>query len=121
MKHELLKPDSLSSSGSKADEYDVQERTVAKYFLECVEWRLIAAPPSLLAAASMWLARFVLGKEGLVCHYQCAFCAVEMTFQLKKYAAKKSMKVQCSSHPCHVTLTEMDGLRLACTYARGPP
>jgi Cyclin, N-terminal domain/Cyclin, C-terminal domain len=69
---------------SKADEYNVQARTVAKYFLEieCVEWRLIAAPPSLLAAASMWLARFVLGKEDWVCHYQCAFCAVGMTFPL---------------------------------------
>jgi G2/mitotic-specific cyclin 2 len=54
---------------SKADEYNVQARTVAKYFLEieCVEWRLIAAPPSLLAAAAMWLARFVLGKEDWVC------------------------------------------------------
>ena len=69
---------------SKADEYNVQARTVAKYFLEieCVEWRLIAAPPSLLAAASMWLARFVLGKEDWVCHFQCAFCAVGMTFPL---------------------------------------
>ena len=38
----------------------------------------------------------------------------------KKYAAKKFMKVQCSSHPHHVALTEMDGLRLARTYARGP-
>lgn len=38
----------------------------------------------------------------------------------KKYAAKKFMKVQCSSHPCYVALTEMDGLRLARTYARGP-
>ncbi|EMD34770.1 hypothetical protein CERSUDRAFT_116962 [Gelatoporia subvermispora B] len=49
---------------SKADEYDVQVRTVAKYFLEiqCLEWRLIAAPPSLLAAASMWLARLVLNR-----------------------------------------------------------
>lgn len=37
----------------------------------------------------------------------------------KKYAAKKFMKVQCSSHPCHVALTE-DGLRLARMYARGP-
>jgi G2/mitotic-specific cyclin 1/2 len=55
---------------SKADEYNVQARTVAKYFLEivCVEWRLIAAPPSLLAAASMWLARFVLGKEDWARH-----------------------------------------------------
>jgi hypothetical protein len=53
---------------SKADKYNVQARTVAKYFLEieCVEWRLITAPPSLLAAASMWLARFVLGKEDWV-------------------------------------------------------
>ena len=38
----------------------------------------------------------------------------------KKYAAKKFMKVQCSSHPRHVALPEMDGLRLARTYARGP-
>ena len=38
----------------------------------------------------------------------------------KKYAAKKFMKVQFPSHPCHVALTEMDGHRLARTYARGP-
>jgi hypothetical protein len=37
-----------------------------------------------------------------------------------KYAAKKFMKVQFSFHPCHVALTEMDGLRLARTYACGP-
>jgi G2/mitotic-specific cyclin 2 len=49
---------------SKADEYDMNVRTVAKYLLEiqCVEWRLIAAPPSLTAAASIWLARLVLGR-----------------------------------------------------------
>jgi G2/mitotic-specific cyclin 1/2 len=42
---------------SKADEYNVHARTVAKYFLEieCVEWRLVAAPPSLLAAASIMI------------------------------------------------------------------
>ncbi|GBE87395.1 hypothetical protein SCP_1100710 [Sparassis crispa] len=47
---------------SKADDYNVQVRTIAKYFLEiqCLEWRLIAAPPSLLAAAAIWLARIVL-------------------------------------------------------------
>jgi G2/mitotic-specific cyclin 1/2 len=51
---------------SKSNKYNVR----AKYFLEieCVEWRLIAAPPFLLAAASMWLARFVLGKEDWVCY-----------------------------------------------------
>jgi hypothetical protein len=53
---------------SKADEYDVKVRTVAKYLMEigCVEWRLIAAPPSLVAAASLWLARLVLGRGSWV-------------------------------------------------------
>ncbi|KAG6820909.1 hypothetical protein H0H93_009683 [Arthromyces matolae] len=50
---------------SKADEYNVKVRTLAKYLLEigCLEWRLIAAPPSLMAAASIWLARLALGME----------------------------------------------------------
>ncbi|KAJ4468789.1 cyclin-like protein [Lentinula aciculospora] len=50
---------------SKADDYNVKARTIAKYLLEiaCLEWRLIAAPPSLLAAAAMWLARISLGSE----------------------------------------------------------
>ncbi|KAH9022878.1 cyclin-like protein [Lactarius pseudohatsudake] len=99
---------------SKADEYNVQACTVAKYFLEieCVEWRLIAAPPSLLAAASMWLSRFVLGKEDWtpnLAHYSSyAESALIPTANLmlnyilkpvrhpsffKKYAAKKFMKV----------------------------
>ncbi|KAF9525749.1 cyclin-like protein [Crepidotus variabilis] len=50
---------------SKADEYNVKVRTLAKYLLEVgvLEWRLIAAPPSLMAAASIWLARLALGME----------------------------------------------------------
>lgn len=54
---------------SKADNYDIQVRTVAKYLLEiqCLEWRLIAAPPSLMAAASIWLARLILGGTEWVC------------------------------------------------------
>jgi G2/mitotic-specific cyclin 2 len=53
---------------SKADDYNVRARTLAKYLLEiaCVEWRLIAAPPSLLAAAALWLARLSLGSENWV-------------------------------------------------------
>jgi G2/mitotic-specific cyclin 1/2 len=39
---------------SKADEYSVQAPTVAKYFLETR-----SAPPSPLAAASVWLAWYV--------------------------------------------------------------
>ncbi|KAG6887855.1 hypothetical protein C0992_010459 [Termitomyces sp. T32_za158] len=50
---------------SKADDYNVKVRTLAKFLLEisCLEWRLIAAPPSLLAAASIWLARLALDME----------------------------------------------------------
>lgn len=53
---------------SKADDYNVQVRTIGKYLLEiqCLEWRLIAAPPSLLAAASVWLARLILGYSDWV-------------------------------------------------------
>ncbi|KAF7350463.1 Cyclin N-terminal domain-containing protein [Mycena venus] len=50
---------------SKADDYNVRVRTLGKYLIEisCLEWRLIAAPPSLLAAAAIWLARMALGEE----------------------------------------------------------
>ncbi|KAL1732239.1 cyclin-like protein [Schizophyllum commune] len=50
---------------SKADDYNVKVRTLGKYLLEigCLEWRLLATPPSLLAAASIWLARLALGLE----------------------------------------------------------
>ncbi|KAK0204046.1 g2/mitotic-specific cyclin cdc13 [Desarmillaria ectypa] len=50
---------------SKADDYNVRVRTLGKYLLEigCMEWRLLAAPPSLLAAAAMWLARLALNME----------------------------------------------------------
>ncbi|KAH6909563.1 g2/mitotic-specific cyclin cdc13 [Coprinopsis sp. MPI-PUGE-AT-0042] len=50
---------------SKADDYNVAVRTLGKYLIEigCLEWRLIAAPPSLMAAASIWLARLAMGYE----------------------------------------------------------
>lgn len=49
---------------SKADGYDIQTRTVAKYFVEmcCVDRRLIGTVPSMIAAAGMWLARKVLDR-----------------------------------------------------------
>jgi G2/mitotic-specific cyclin 2 len=51
--------------GSKADDCEFKARTVAKYLLEigCLERRLVATLPSLLAAAALWLARLVLGRE----------------------------------------------------------
>ncbi|EGO30483.1 hypothetical protein SERLADRAFT_344925 [Serpula lacrymans var. lacrymans S7.9] len=50
---------------SKAHKYDVKACTIAKYFLEiqCLEWRLLAAPPSLIAAAAIWPARLILGQD----------------------------------------------------------
>lgn len=51
--------------GSKADDCETKARTVAKYLLEigCLEWRLVGTLPSLMAAAALWLARLVLGRE----------------------------------------------------------
>ncbi len=48
---------------SKADDYNQMTRTLGKYFTEIglLEWRLLSATPSLLAAASLWLARMVFG------------------------------------------------------------
>lgn len=60
---------------SKADDYNLKARTLGKYLIEiaCLEWRLIAAPPSLLAAAAIWLARIALGEENWVCSAPCPF------------------------------------------------
>lgn len=49
---------------SKADNYDIQTRTLGKYLLEigCLDHRFIRYPPSHVAAASMYLARLVLNR-----------------------------------------------------------
>ncbi|KAI5862945.1 cyclin-like protein [Durotheca rogersii] len=49
---------------SKADKYDNEIRTVAKYFLEValMDERFVASPPSYVAAGSHCLSRMVLGK-----------------------------------------------------------
>ncbi|GAA5886381.1 hypothetical protein JCM6882_001622 [Rhodosporidiobolus microsporus] len=49
---------------SKADGYDIQSRTMAKYLMEIsiVDHRFMATTPSLIAAGAAWLARRVLGK-----------------------------------------------------------
>lgn len=51
---------------SKADQYDIQVRTVAKYLLEIalVDHRFLVYPPSLTAAAGMYLARHMLDRGG---------------------------------------------------------
>ncbi|KAJ7856952.1 nime/cyclinb [Mycena olivaceomarginata] len=98
---------------SKADGYDPRTRTLAKYLAEivCVEHRLLPSPPSLLAAAAMWLARIALGEEEwshTLAHYAMYTesvlipVATHMLYYVlqpirhqslyKKYAGKRNMK-----------------------------
>ncbi|KAF2842503.1 putative G2/mitotic-specific cyclin-B [Patellaria atrata CBS 101060] len=98
---------------SKADNYDIQTRTLGKYLLEisCLDHRFIAHPPSEVAAAAMYLARIVLDRgewDATLAHY-AGYTEEELTpcFHLmvdylrspvvheaffKKYASKKFMK-----------------------------
>ncbi|KAF5851268.1 hypothetical protein GGP41_004078 [Bipolaris sorokiniana] len=59
---------------SKADNYDIQTRTLGKYLLEigCLDHRFLAHPPSQVAAAAMYLARLVLERgpwDATLTHY----------------------------------------------------
>ena len=49
---------------SKADDFDLETRTLAKYFLELtiMDERFVASPPSYLAAGAHCLSRFILNK-----------------------------------------------------------
>ena len=49
---------------SKADGYDVQSRTLAKYLMEIsiVDHKFLTCPPSLIAAAAAWFARKILNR-----------------------------------------------------------
>lgn len=55
---------------SKADNYDLETRTLAKYFLEVtvMDERFVASPASFLAAGSHCLARLMLHKGDWVSH-----------------------------------------------------
>ena len=57
---------------SKADNYDIQTRTLGKYLLEVslVDHRFMCFHPSHIAAASMFLARLILGKGEWVCNVE---------------------------------------------------
>jgi G2/mitotic-specific cyclin 1/2 len=60
---------------SKADNYDIQTRTLGKYLLEigCLDHRFLAHPPSQVAAAAMYLARLVLERGPWVCHSRAPY------------------------------------------------
>jgi hypothetical protein len=98
---------------SKADNYDIQTRTLGKYLLEigCLDHRFLAHPPSQVAAASMYLARLVLDRgawDATLVHYSgYTEEEIQPVLQLmidylsspvvheaffKKYASKKFLK-----------------------------
>lgn len=100
---------------SKADDYDVQLRTLGKFLLEItiVDHRFIGMLPSLCSAAAMYIARLVLDKNpvwnGNLIHYSGGYRVddmrecVELIVQylvapvehdefFKKYATRKFMK-----------------------------
>lgn len=54
---------------SKADDYDLETRTLAKYFLEVtiMDERFVGSPASFLAAGAHCLARLMLKKGTWVC------------------------------------------------------
>lgn len=61
---------------SKADNYDIQTRTLGKYFLEIslLDHRFMKFPPSQIAAGSMYLARLVLERGEWVRAVYAARC-----------------------------------------------
>lgn len=100
---------------SKADDYDVQSRTLGKYLLEItiVDYKFIGMRPSLCCALAMYLARLILGKvpiwNGNLIHYSGGYRisdmkeCIELMFNyllapiehdefFKKYAMRKFMK-----------------------------
>ncbi|KAF9407399.1 G2/mitotic-specific cyclin [Podila epigama] len=98
---------------SKADNYDIHSRTVAKYLMEVpiLDERMLCYPPSQIAAAALCLARQMLGNDdwhGNLVHYsgytyaQLEPCLIKMQifltqvdkslFVYRKYSTKRYMK-----------------------------
>ncbi|KDN49079.1 hypothetical protein RSAG8_02432, partial [Rhizoctonia solani AG-8 WAC10335] len=106
-------PMSFLRRGNKAEDYNANTRTLAKFLIEIsvVEERLLKYTPSMLAAAGLWLARLILDKpewNANLEHYsgypesrlvRCANVMVNFLLQpikhdslWRKYSKKKYMK-----------------------------
>ena len=70
---------------SKADEYDLETRTLAKYFLEItiMDVRFVGSPASFAAAGAHCLARLMLGGSWVCCyvinHLPLLFCFADLS------------------------------------------
>ena len=123
---------------SKADNYDIQTRTLGKYLLEigCLDHRFLEHPPSLVAASAMYLARKAMSSGEwdatlekyagyseqeiqpvfkLMVDYLAAPVAHHAFF--RKYASKKFLKGE--SRSMNVTASVLKLTRLS--FHRSPP
>jgi G2/mitotic-specific cyclin 3/4 len=66
---------------SKADDYDLETRTLAKYFLEVtiMDERFVGSPPSYVAAGAHCLARMMLKKGDWVSQASCSILFPTLT------------------------------------------
>ena len=92
---------------SKADDYDLETRTLSKYFLEItiMDERFVGCAPSFLAAGAHCLARLMLKKGDWVCSCQLySLHAVSLLTQV--VASSRSLfrihvAATPSAHDCH--------------------
>lgn len=105
---------------SKADNYDIQTRTLGKYLMEIslLDHRFMSYPQSHIAAAAMYLARLILERgpwDATLAHYAgYTEKEIDPVFRLmidylhrpvsheaffKKYASKKFLKGECPTSP----------------------
>jgi G2/mitotic-specific cyclin 2 len=87
---------------SKADNYDVQTRTLGKYLLEisCLDHRFIGHPPSQIAAAAMYMARLVLDRGEWVCLH---FAAVKFVLTRPRTLPFPTMLDTPKRSSCHAS------------------
>ncbi|OAA66127.1 Cyclin B, G2/mitotic-specific [Cordyceps fumosorosea ARSEF 2679] len=81
---------------SKADDYDLDTRTLAKYFLELtiMDERFVASPPSFLAAGAHCLSRLILNKGDWTKAH--VYFSGYTWSQLKPLV---TMLIECCEHP----------------------
>lgn len=83
---------------SKADGYDIQSRTWAKYLMEIsiVDHRFMSTPPSLIAAAAAWLARRALERGDWV--------SLHFSYLLSSLCTHESLILICRTLTSFITL-----------------
>ena len=69
----ISKPMDFLHHISKVNDYDIKAQTIGRYLLQVsvLEWQSLVTSPSLMAAASTWLARLILGNYTQVGTHSC--------------------------------------------------